>query len=75
MTHRYKGHKSIKPSEEKKDPAFFQTSHQDAVDNYEKEADTRPKDIQRLATPKEDEEPGASGTNEERMKNDKNFQE
>jgi len=75
MSQRSKRHRSVKPPEGSKEQSFFQTKADDSVDNYEKESGSKPKDIQRLSTPKEDEEPGGSGTNEERMKNDKNIQE
>lgn len=44
-------------------------------DNYEREAGAMPKDIQRLATPLEDEKKGGTSTKEEKMRDDKKNQE
>ncbi|MBL7696578.1 MAG: hypothetical protein JNK79_00400 [Chitinophagaceae bacterium] len=91
MSHRSRRHRSVKSSESGNEQSFFQAKKFDVqsqndenakkqpeaspVDNYEREAEAKPQDIQRLSTPKEDEKPGGTGTNEERMKNDKNIQE
>jgi hypothetical protein len=90
MSQRSKRHHSAKPSGGNQEQPFFTGKSHDISkkeneakkppvvtpeDNYEKEADAMPKEIQRLATPMEDERKGGTGTNEERMKQDKKSQE